>query len=58
MKKLIKAQKEYITFLEKHTSSMGMFMAVHGQAPSKEDLDKGIELRAEIKKHDNTKNQC
>ncbi len=47
---LIDTQKEYIKLLHKHIRDWGVFLETHGIRPSKEDFDKGIELRDKIKR--------
>lgn len=49
MEELIEAQGEYILFLTHHYRDMFSLAAVHGYVPSKEDVDKGIEFRKNIK---------
>lgn len=47
---LLDALLEYIKFLEKHINKCEAFMLVHGMGARKEDVDKGIQLREEIRR--------
>jgi len=49
MKKLIKAQKEYIEFLSEKYDDAFKFCHTHGIRATKEDIEKGDILRQKIK---------
>lgn len=53
MEQLIKAQKEYITFLEEEISRTAGYLFVHNMITPEEICKKGEELREEIKKYEN-----
>lgn len=48
MEHLIKAQKEYIDFLEKELADSAVFLYVHNRKSSDEIIKKGEELRKNI----------
>ena len=48
-KRLIKAQEEYINFLTKEIDRSALYLAVRGEGPNKDIVNKGIELRDKIK---------
>ena len=50
--KLIKAQKEYIKLLEKASAETSIYARIHGYRADQKDIEKGDELRAEIKKYE------
>lgn len=52
---LYKAQEEYIAFLSDKHSDAAPFLHVHGWHHSKEEIEKGIELRAKIELYKESK---
>ena len=51
--KLKKAYKDYIALLEKACGNADVFMAVHGQGATEEDISEGVRLRGLITKYEN-----
>lgn len=47
-KELITALKEYIAFLDEYEKGIRPFLHVHGVVTTKEDIEKGKQLRAKI----------
>ena len=53
MKNLIVLYREYIKFLEDEINRNAGFLNNHGMYPTREDIDKGKELREKIKEAEN-----
>ena len=49
MKNLILLYREYIKFLEDEVNKNAGFLNIHGIYPTREDIDKGKDLRWKIK---------
>jgi len=50
MTKLIKAQAEYIKFLEDYLGNLAVYLHIHQMDPSEEELAEGERLRENIAK--------